>query len=531
MNNLTLKIAGQACSLGIRWLRVQQQINEIPTARIELRVPTDNNGATDGAVKQEVSRFTLGATVAISLDGKPLFNGHLAQKKMQLKGKYWSVRLEARHVLQKLTFLPRSRVFLDQNDGTILKGLFQQAGVKVTQKAAKELSSKHEQMVQFRLCDWRFIRNRLLSTNCWLLPDAASNSVVISPLAEPATVSQTLECDGENYGYSLYDVNLNFDNRFTLDSLSLQGWDIADQKLTSEQKSQAKSFRPWKPEPEVKQAASWQQDYALAFSDMPETTLQSLSKSWLSHQQMTGLQGSILLSGTRDFKLGESIKLSRFGAGLDGTAILTGVNQQFDIEQGWRSELVVGMATPILETIPPVQSLHIATVAKFKADPKHQDRIAIHLPALGLPDATLLARLSKPWASKASGFCFYPEPGDEVVVGFIESDPRYPIILGAMHNPKNTAPFPPHEKNNRKGLVVDKDGKQEALLIDTDKKTLVLSADKNTVTLTGEGDITFDTPKTLKCNVDTLIQQAENNVSITGKKQVEITSANINMKK
>ncbi|MGF6190432.1 phage baseplate assembly protein V [Serratia sp. 2723] len=531
MNNLTLEIAGQACSLGIGWIRIRQQINEIPTARIELRIPTDNNGAKNSAVKQEVNRFSMGAAVVISQDKKTLFTGYLVQKKMQLEGSHWSVRLDAYHIMQKLTFVPRSRVFLEQNDGAILKGLFQPAGVKLSLNVAKELNDKHDQMVQFRLSDWQFIRSRLLSTNCWLLPDAASNQVVISPLAEPANASQTLECDGKNQGHSLYNINLNFDNRFTLDSLSLQGWDINEQKLTSAQKSQAKSFRPWKSATEATLSTTWQQDYALAFSDMPETALHTLSKSWLNHQQLTGVQGNILLSGTRDFKLGESIKLNRFGAGLDGTVILTGVNQQFDIDQGWRTELLIGMALHMLEPIPPTQSLHIAKVAQFKADTKHQDRIAIHLPALGLPEEIIFARLGKPWASKKSGFCFYPEPGDEVVVGFIEGDPRYPIILGAMHNPKNSAPFPPHEKNNRKGLVVDKDGKKEALLIDTEKKTVELSVGDNTLTLTDEDGITLDTPKTLRSNAEILIQQAKNNVSISGKQQVEITSANINMKK
>ncbi|MEL5589499.1 phage baseplate assembly protein V [Serratia ureilytica] len=554
MSHITLSIAGKPSTLGIRRLRVQQLINEIPLAQLELRIPTDNHGAADSAVQREVSRFSLGARVVIAQDNKPLFDGYLVQKKMQLKGKNWSVRLEARHALQKLTFLPHSRVFRQQDDSTVLKGLLQSAGVKVTQKAAAQLSSKHDQLIQFRLSDWQFIRSRLLSTNCWLLPDAASDAVVIRPLSDAATVSRRLTRDSRDY--RLYDINLSFDNRFTPDSLSLQGWDITAQKLTPAQKSAAGAFRPWKPEGQVGQASAGRQDYALAFSMLPEATLQALSSSWLNYQQMTGVQGHIVLAGTRDFAAGESITLSGFGAGLDGTAILSGVNQLFDTENGWRSELVMGLPASMLEPAPPVRSLHIGTVAAFTADPQHLDRIALHLPALNLPDSLIFARLSKPWASKASGFCFYPEPGDEVVVGFIDSDPRYPIILGAMHNPKNTAPFPPDKKNNRKGLIVSQADQTQALMIDTGEKTLKLMAGDNALILTGEGDIALQTPNALQLQAEGKVSiagkqqveiaseeevamrtpkalqlQADGNLSINGKQQVEITSAKINLKK
>lgn len=529
MNLITLDIAGQRSSLGIRRLRVHQLINDIPSAQLELRIPTDNHGAADDKVQQEVSRFSLGAHVVIERDKKPLFNGYLVQKKIQLKGKYWSVRLEARHVLQKLTFLPRSRVFRKQDDNTVLKGLLQSVGVKLTQKAVTQLGNKHDQLIQFRLSDWQFIRSRLLSTNCWLLPDASSDAVVIRSLSEAVTGARTLARDSRDY--TLYEVNLSFDNRFTLDTLALQGWDIAAQRLTPAQKSQASTFRPWKPEGKADQASLGQQDYALAFSMLPEDTLKTLSTSWLNHQQMTGLQGYIVLAGTQDFALGDTLTLSRFGAGMDGSAILSGVNQLFDVQNGWRSELVIGLPASVLEPTPPVRSLHIGTVADFTADPLHQDRIALHLPALNLPDSLIFARLSKPWASNANGFCFYPNPGDEVVVGFIDSDPRYPMILGSLHNPKNIAPFPPDAKNNRKGLIVSQSGKTQALMIDTDEKTLMLIAGDNTLTLTVEGDIDMSALKAMQLHADTLNLQADSDLSITGKQQVEITSAKINMKK
>ncbi|WP_158586334.1 phage baseplate assembly protein V [Serratia inhibens] len=527
MNNIVLKIAGKICRIGITRLRVQQQINEIPSAQLELQIPTDSNDADETQTLNAVGSFTTGASVVIELDNATLFSGYLTQKKMSLRGKLWSVRLEARHALQTLTFFPRSRVFRQQDDGAILNTLFRQAEVTMARTAAKQLSRQHEQLVQFRVSDWHFMRSRLLSTNCWMLPDAASNNVRVVPLAKPERQPHRLDRHSDRAGYSLYDIDLTFDNRFTPDSLSLQGWDIATQQLSPAFKSGTSQFDPWKTTSGIGPATpSWRrQAYLQAFSCLPETSLDTLARSWMNHLQLTGVQGRIELDGTRDFKLGESIELNKFGAGLDGTAILTGVNQRFDTAQGWRSELLIGMPGALLEPVPPVQSLHIATVAEFTADPQQLDRIPIYLPALNLPGESIFARLGKPWASHGSGFCFYPEPGDEVVVGFIENDPRYPIILDAMHNPKNNAPFPPDKKNNRKGLVMNSADAKASLLIDSENNTLTLSEGKSSITLTGKG------AESLQLRADAIIQQAEKGLSLHGKTQVEITSASINMKK
>lgn len=496
MNDITLNVAGKLCTLAISRLHVKQQINEIPTARLELQIPTDSKGSSDTEAQNTAASLITGSDVTIALDDRTLFSGYLTSKRIMLRGKKWSIRLEARHLLQKLAFFPASRVFRDQDDATILNTLFRQSGVKMTRKTSSELAVQHDQMVQFRVSDWQFICSRLFATNCWLLPDVTSNGVTVSPLSEPSAVSHRLENYAGQSGYSLYDIDLTFDNRFTPDSLSLQGWDITQQQLSPAQKSQADNFRPWKTDAEA--AASEPRNYQLAFSILPESTSATLARSWLNHQQLTGVQGRIVLEGTRDFQPGESVSLSQFGVGLDGTAILTGVSQLFDTVDGWRSELQTGMTGFLPQNIPSVQSLHIATVTSFIEDPQGLERIPISLPALNLPGEHIFARLGKPWASKDSGFCFYPEPGDEVIVGFIESDPRYPVIIDSVHNPKNTAPISPDKENNIKGLVINEKDNAEQLLFNTKDNSLTITADT---------------------------------LSLTGKKKVEITGSSINMKK
>jgi len=533
MNNIVLKIAGQACSLAVIRLRVLQQINAIPSAHLDLQVPADNNETGDVLSGSVAGQITVGSAVEILLDKTVLFSGYLVRKRVFLRGKQWSLRLEARHFLQTLTFLPRSRIFRQQDDSTIFSALLQDAGTTLGRMPAPQLTTRHDQMVQFRVSNWQFMLSRLFACNCWLIPDVTGNTVTIAPLAEPAVVSHRLERHADSGGYSLYEIDLIFDNRFTSDSLSLQGWDIAQQQLSAAQKQGPENFHPWRPDSTSAPFASQKsQDYQLAFSCLPETMLSTYSQAWMNHQQLTAVQGRLVLEGTRDFQPGESVKLEKFGSGLEGTAVVTGVNQHFTTAEGWQTELLVGMSGSLLpEPVPSVQSLHIATVADFAADPQNLDRIPITLPALNLPGEYLFARQGKPWASKDSGFCFYPEPGDEVVVGFIESDPRYPVILDSLHNPKNSAPFSPDGKNNLKGLVVSKDDYTGQLMMNTAEKTLTLSAGQTTFSLTADHDIQLNTPEVMNFSAKSVSYQASDTLSLSADNQVAITSNSISMKK
>ena len=46
------------------------------------------------------------------------------------------------------------------------------------------------------------------------------------------------------------------------------------------------------------------------------------------------------------------------------------------------------------------------------------------------------ARMAHVYATEDCGFVFYPEVGDEVVLGFFDDDPTYPVILGSLYSSK-----------------------------------------------------------------------------------------------
>jgi uncharacterized protein involved in type VI secretion and phage assembly len=60
---------------------------------------------------------------------------------------------------------------------------------------------------------------------------------------------------------------------------------------------------------------------------------------------------------------------------------------------------------------------------------------------------------------------------DEVVVGFLNSDPRFGIILGKLHSSKNAAPITASNNNHEKGYVSRSEMK---MVFDDDKKIITI---------------------------------------------------------
>src|SRR6202000_2770268 len=75
---------------------------------------------------------------------------------------------------------------------------------------------------------------------------------------------------------------------------------------------------------------------------------------------------------------------------------------------------------------------------------------------------------------------------DELVVGFVNDDPRYPIVLGMLNSGAKPAPVKAKDSNPQKGFVTRSKMK---LLFDDEKKTVTIETPKGkTIKMDDEGD-------------------------------------------
>lgn len=77
------------------------------------------------------------------------------------------------------------------------------------------------------------------------------------------------------------------------------------------------------------------------------------------------------------------------------------------------------------------------------ADPEDRSRVQVRLLAydgVGEQDAPLWARVAVPFAGADRGAFLIPDVGDEVLVTFVNGDPRHPVVIGGLWNGAARAP-------------------------------------------------------------------------------------------
>lgn len=153
---------------------------------------------------------------------------------------------------------------------------------------------------------------------------------------------------------------------------------------------------------------------------------------------------------------------------------------------------------------PPVVSL--AEVVSVD-DPENQTRVQIRLltqTGVDGQDATVWARVAVPFAADRNGAFLIPDVGSTVVVGFLDGDPRYPVVLGALWHGAAQAPETigsevdvwsltgkagtriAIEEKSRPTIKLSTPGGVKATLTDAGSK-LTLTAGGSTITLAPQG--------------------------------------------
>lgn len=77
------------------------------------------------------------------------------------------------------------------------------------------------------------------------------------------------------------------------------------------------------------------------------------------------------------------------------------------------------------------------------SDPDNRGRVEVRLYAFdGVDghDAPMWARVAVPFAGADRGAFFLPDVGDEVLVTFVQGDPRFPVVIGGLWNGRDQPP-------------------------------------------------------------------------------------------
>lgn len=456
-------------------LVVNRVVNRVPTARVVLR---------DGSAAEEVFPASEGndlipgkeLEIAIGFDGndQPIFKGPIVKQALKVAENGDSILvLDCRDAVTKLTIGRHSRYFTDSLDSDAIETIIRNRGLSAE---VETTSITHPDIVQYYATDWDFILSRAEMNGQILLADAGKLKV-----KAPATSGNPLTT--LTYGANLLEFETEMDARYQYQAVKAQSWNPADQALVESEASEPSFNQPGNLSGQDLAGVIGLNQWELRHSgEISTPELKAWADAQLLKSRLAKIRGRVKTKGYPDAKPDAVIELAGAGARFNGPAYVSGICHDFS-GGVWNTHLQLGLApdwfyksTDIVEKpaaglLPGVNGLQIGVVVQLQDDPKGEDRILVRVPTIDPQAEGLWSRMATLDAGENRGSFFRPEIGNEVVLGFLDDDPRDPVVLGMLNSSKNPAPLVAADDNPQKGFVTRSELK---LIFDDDLKVITL---------------------------------------------------------
>lgn len=505
-------------------VQCQYRVNSIPSMEIVLSTRDGDPGSVD----DEVALCQPGNRLRVTAedDRYVMLDGAVTRLSRRTRMSRSDLTLHVRHPLQRLASSHRSQIFEGLTDAAIITSICKDHGITVE---VAGLSIKHPQMVQFECSDWQFMLARLKASAVWLLPQPGVTRIG-APRLGPADHTLSMKPDGRNSADAqgnIEEAAWQFDVADLAPGVRMSGWDPQLQKRVDVDAEAVALGRGALDARQLKTLDNQRWSSARSTALQP-TELGVIARSRLQSQHLNSVIARFVVSGSLDYRIGQTLALSGFGRNFDGAGIITGV-EQLIAEGSWRTALDIGVkdAWPEFDAsgVPSAGGTYVGIVEAFQRDSDGLDRFRIRIPAL-MADRPLWARFSTPYAGKSHGLYLYPEIGDEVCVTFFDRDPRYPLIVNAMFNPKNPPPVASGDSPPPRALVFDSEKKHQ-LVFDAKSGALSLEAGDDTVVF--KKGIALKSANNVSVDGQAIAMSASKGVEVKGGKSVSIKGPEIGL--
>ena len=550
----TILIDGKAIksSYAVISVRVFKGVNRIPIARIEI-VDGGTTSADDFAVSSSKT-FDPGKEIEIragyDANDKAIFKGVIVKHSLRINEGESKLVIECRDKAVGMTIGRKNAVYLDKKDSDIISEIVNNYSLSKKIDATK---FTHSEVVQHYSTDWDFVVMRADVNGLIVLANDNELTITAPNLSGSPVVTA-------NYGSDIISFNGDIDARTQLASVEGISWDMSKQEIAKSTSNSAK---------EVSQGNL--KSSALAKLVGPKTfTLQSAANvplgvldAWTSARHLKAnlskVKATVKFAGVSTVKPGDIIELGGLSPQFNGKAFVGAIEHV--LEAGlWVLEVQIGVssswyidetpdvvAPPASGLLPPIKGLQTALVTQIHEDAEGQYRVKVSLPTLQKDNMTLWARLTNFYSTADAGVFFYPEIGDEVIVGFLNEDPQNAIILGSVYSSKKKPVYTPDKDNFIKALVtkgllkIEFDDEKKIITIATPgENTIVLDDDQKTITIqdsnkniikTSDKGIDMESPKDVNIKVKgKFVLDATGNVEIKSKGDVVGEGMNVSLK-
>jgi Rhs element Vgr protein len=441
-------------------LSILKNINRIPSAKIVFR---DGEAAERTFAASDKDDLIPGKKINIKIgrDGTNVqaFQGIIVKHAVKVKENGdTELHVECFDAAVKMTLGRFSKYFQNVKDSDLFDLLIKKYdGLKSNLNPTK---LKHEQLVQHHISDWDFLLLRAEANGMLVNVDDATINIS-SPDTTGASVLQV------NYGSSVLEFEAEMDARNQWKNVQAHSWDYSTQKVFSADTSAANFIEPGNIAGKDLANATSPDNYELHHSGhLLEQELQDWVSGSLLRSRIAKIRGRAKFKGFAGVKPGNMVSLQGVGKRFNGNVYVTAVRH--DIGNGmWDTHIQFGLdprqyAFMYNEDIYDMQAsglvgsingLQIGKVVQLQNDPDGEDRILIKTPTIDNNARGIWTRVASLDAGNNRGAFFRPEIDDEVIIGFINDDPRHAVMLGMLNSSAKPAPIKAQDDNNEKGFT------------------------------------------------------------------------------
>lgn len=457
-------------SLVVDWV-----INRVPTARVVLR---DGSAADETFTASQGNDLIPGKEleIAVGHDGndQSIFKGLIVKQSLKVGAGGNSVlTLDCKDASVKLTIGRHSRYFVDSTDSDAIETI---VGKYSVSKDIASTSIKHPEIVQYYATDWDFMLSRVEMNGQIVLAERGKLKTKAPTTSGSPLITLT-------YGANLLEFEAEMDARTQYQAVKAKAWSYTDQKVIeadgAEPSVNNHGNLSGKTLAQVIGLSEWELRHGGLVQDQE---LKAWADAQMLKSRLSKIQGRVKTKGYADAKPDSLIQLAGVGDRFNGLAYVSGIRHE--IRGGaWDTHMQLGLAPqwfyqdadiverPASGLLPGVNGLQIGVVVQLQNDPTGEDRILVRAPTIDPQAEGTWARIATLDAGKDRGSFFRPEIGDEVVLGFLNDDPRDPIVLGMLNSSAKPAPLPAKDDNPQKGFFTHSKLK---LSFDDDKKVIAL---------------------------------------------------------
>ena len=521
-------------------IHVEKNINRIPVAKIVILDGEPSTGTFDASSS---ATFLPGATISIEAgyDSKNelIFKGIITSQSIRIDNIVGSaLEVECRDPAVKMIVGRKSITYNNKKDSDIISniiGNYSDLSADVT-----TTNTIWPEQVQYYVTDWDYI-----------LALAEANGLIVTTIngkvAVNAPDSNTSSVLKVSYGDGLMEFNAKLNSITQLENVTSNSWDFKNQAIINSQATPNEAGAGNLSTKKLSEVIGLSA-YQLQTSAPLETTdLNNWSKAQIAKSEYSKIIGEAKFQGTSLIDPGKYMTFAGLGDRFNGDYLISGVIHELS-EGNWLSTVKLGlspnwfteepdvMAPPASGLLPGARGLLNGTVKQLFGDPDSQYRILVDVPVFDANGAGIWARLSNFYSTSGAGAFFLPEVGDEVILGFLNEDPRFPVILGSLYSSSKVKPFTglePNEKNSIKAIVsksgisIEFDDENKIWTVATPNKNTIIISDKdkqitikdqslNSIVMSSNG-IDMLSPKSINIS-------AQEKVTIKGTQGIEIES-------